>query len=47
LSAAALADVDEQLSELDVEIAAVEVALTDVAVAPVPRHSDEVEVSRR
>jgi putative flippase GtrA len=47
LSEAQLADVDEQLSELDVEIAAVEVALTDVAVAPVPRHSDEVEVSRR
>jgi len=29
----------EQLSELDAEIAAVEVALTDVAVAPTPRHT--------
>jgi putative flippase GtrA len=36
-------DTAEELLEL--EIAAVEVALTDVAVAPAPRHSDEVEVS--
>lgn len=33
-----------QLSELDAEIAAVEVALTDVAAAPTPRHTtDELE----
>ena len=42
-SASAASEVDE-LSELDVDIAAVEVALTDVAAAPVPRHAhDELE----